>query len=1195
MSWRRILLLALLFASLLATTTVLVLQQVAAPTAMVRRLLAEHLAAPFTLGGSSISATHGALALHDLRIEDPTRPGTVLVSIAHLQADFGPTDSLLGLGLHRVLAEDLLLDLGPQWPAPADWLRSNPAAPTTEQPALALPNLSLRRATLRYQPTARGTPMELTDAQGELTAIAGRPGHFALSCTAHSADLGSRVQVDGEISFAGKTWLQVSVRDSKVDGAVLQHLQEHLDLDLGGLAVDASLKELQVRCELDASTPQIQPSFAARARLQGLRAAAPYLPRQIRNAAVDLALSLDGGGELVARIEQDAPEGLLGIDVAIRDLIGSPRYRIRARGQNVLVDADAVDALRRFPLGNELMDALQPRGGRGDIDLYLEDAHRRGGVAEFELSLRDGAMAYHGFGEGDQQIGFPLPLVGAHGRVTLRNHVVRLSGMQAEIAPEAGGGRVRLEGVIATLLPHGEDTSLDIDAEAVQFGPALREALQRLLHDDGKLYDRLAPVGATNVSVQVRPRRELAGGFRVRVAPQQATMQWAGFPYRITNLAGEVVAHRRQVDFDLRGMHGAGSLQLRGYIPLGDGGTDAVDGFVANIQVNGLPLDDELRDALAVCAPALAEPWRQSRPHGALSGEVRLCRQRPQQPLQHDARLELDGVTLQLPVHPWVASDLRGVLFVRGDDDGGSLQFDGLRGRLGHEQATAAATLAVLGNLQHAAGALTHSDLALLVGQLPLSAQLGQTLTELQALPNGVWQMLQPAGSIDCSAHYRLAPAGAPRLALDLDLRDVSSHAAVLPHPATAIHGRLHIADRELRFPHLQAIVGGALVHCRDGRIGPAAEPGGLTEIRCRVAARGFVLDDGIANLFEGPLRQAILARQLRGKADVQELRLRWLLHPDPAAPQQATQLDGTFQLYDVGLQLGSGSGGLRLEQLHCLVALEPSHVDANGGQLAGTLGRGALRMFGQPFDDIEGEFRVDAERLLLAGFQCRWQGGRLRGGNGTEPAFRFLLPAPAVPAGRLAANLAFDKVDLASFLRDCGWQRHPYSGLCSGTLQLEQLDGTAITEARGNASVTVEQADLGAVPLFTAIYTHLPPAERPRFDRLQASGRLQQRQLQLDKLALRSSMLEANGSGTLGLDGYVDVELKLDNLMGANADPLLLPLIDLFAKSLVSFHLTGHLRDLVASRRWLMERPPARRPVPPLPPSLPAVPLPRY
>lgn len=1194
MSWRRILLFALLLASVLATATFVVLQRMEAPTAMLRRLLAEQLAAPFTLAGSSISPTHGAVALHGLRIEDPSRPGTPLLAIAHLQADFGPRDSLLGIGLHRVLAEGLLLDLGPRWPAPTELLRAA-AAPQADFGALSLPNLSLRQATLRYQPTANGTPIELTEAEGELTAIAARPGHFALACTAHSADVGSRVRVHGEISLAGKTWLQVSLVDSKVDHAVLQHLQEHLDLDLGGLLVEASLKELQVRCELDASAPHAQPRFTARARLQQLRASAPYLPRQIRNAAVDLSLSLDDGGELVARIEQNAPEGQLGIDVAVRDLVGSPRYRIRARGQDVQVDDDALDALRMFPLGNALVDALQPRGGRGDIDLYLEDAHRRDGLAEFELSMRDGSMAYHGFGEGDHQIGFPLPLVAAHGKVTLRNHVVTLAGMQAQIAPEAGGGQVRLEGVIATLLPHGEDTTLDIDATGVQFGPALREALQHLLHDDGKLYDRLAPVGATDVSVQVRPRRELAGGFRVSVRPQRATMQWEGFPYRISDLSGEVIAHRQQVDFDLRGQHGTGSLELRGYIPLGSGGTDAVEGFVAQVKVAALPVDDELGTALAVCAPALAIPWQQARPSGRLHGEVKLCRQRPDQPLQHDARLELDGVAVQLPVSPWAATNLAGALFVRGNDAGGSLQLDALRGLLHHGDGGDRTPVAMLGNLHYAAAEVTHSDLSLLLAELPLSQQLGLSLEELEALPKGVWTTLQPGGAIDCNAHYTRSPAAAARLVLDIDLREATSHAAMLPRPATAIQGRLRVADGELQWSHLQALVGGAAVHCRDGRIGPSPDDHQRTEIRCRVATRGFVLDEGIANLFDGPLREAILARQLRGKADVQDLRLRWLLQAGADAGRQTTQLEGSLQLYDVGLQLGPGPHGLRLEQLHTLVALEPSHVDAHGGQLAGSLGRGAARVFGQPFDDIEGQFRVDAERLLLTSFQCRWQHGRLRGGNGTEPAFRFLLPGAAAPQGRLQANLAFDKVDLAGFLRDCGWQRPPYSGICSGSLQLEQLDGTAITEARGKASLTVEQANLGAVPLFAAIYAHLPAAERPRFDRLQANGQLAQRQLRLDKLSLRSSMMEANGSGTLGLDGYVDVELKLDNLMGANADPVLLPLIDLFAKSLVSFHLTGHLRDLVASRRWLMERPPERRPVPPLPPPLPAVPLPRY
>ena len=62
-------------------------------------------------------------------------------------------------------------------------------------------------------------------------------------------------------------------------------------------------------------------------------------------------------------------------------------------------------------------------------------------------------------------------------------------------------------------------------------------------------------------------------------------------------------------------------------------------------------------------------------------------------------------------------------------------------------------------------------------------------------------------------------------------------------------------------------------------------------------------------------------------------------------------------------------------------------------------------------------------------------------------------------------------------------------------------------------------------------------------------------------------------------------MRLTLDNLLGNTADPLFAPFIAFFAGNIVRFHLYGHLRDLKAEERWIVEGSPARPPVPPLPP----------
>ena len=129
-------------------------------------------------------------------------------------------------------------------------------------------------------------------------------------------------------------------------------------------------------------------------------------------------------------------------------------------------------------------------------------------------------------------------------------------------------------------------------------------------------------------------------------------------------------------------------------------------------------------------------------------------------------------------------------------------------------------------------------------------------------------------------------------------------------------------------------------------------------------------------------------------------------------------------------------------------------------------------------------------------------------------------------------------------------------------------------------------RADLGKVPLFAAIYAQLPPADRPRFNELDTKFRLDGDALIFDRLDVRSDILAVQGAGTLELDGYLDVKMELDSLLGVSADPVLMRFINYLAKNLVSFRLYGHLRDLRASTELLGSSAPERRDVLPMPPA---------
>jgi hypothetical protein len=89
--------------------------------------------------------------------------------------------------------------------------------------------------------------------------------------------------------------------------------------------------------------------------------------------------------------------------------------------------------------------------------------------------------------------------------------------------------------------------------------------------------------------------------------------------------------------------------------------------------------------------------------------------------------------------------------------------------------------------------------------------------------------------------------------------------------------------------------------------------------------------------------------------------------------------------------------------------------------------------------------------------------------------------------------------------------------GQASGTLTLERLDGSDVLGAVGSGTIKLERADLGVVPLFTAIYAQLPAADRPRFDGLDADLHVADRLGAVRPLDVRSTILAAKGKGSLG------------------------------------------------------------------------------
>jgi len=1186
MSWRRILLLSIALVAVLGTVTWSLLQHSDIATEVVKKELSKLFAARTDVRATRLELGAGRLAIEGVTLADPTVEGRDLVRIdkGFVEAQADPLGD--GMQPRHVVVEGLHIECGPTWPTPELLLKER-AAESHAQTHGNVPVVDVRSGTATVHLCADERPLSIDALR--VTLVPGEGDELQLRGSFELREPHAQLELLGRIDRGtGAAELSLTTGGIACDEHVLAWLARVAKVDRQSLDVGGEIASLTLVCSIPPETAVDRtPTFRLAATCTGVRARMPEIPSLVHDARIEFYADTAGRTTLQASVRQQGRSGDIHVDATVVDPAGTPKIAVRATGRDLVVDSDTLAALRTFDIGDQVVTALQPTTGRADLDLFLRDPHVRGGDAQLDLVLRDVAMSFAGFGVGDKRIGFPLPLVAAKGRVRLRDRVLLLEELSATIADSAGGGNVTLVGRIDTVKPTGEDVDLTIEGTDVAFGADLRSALATLLGDDGDLYDRLSPNGLARVKVRVGPMSVLPGGFHVQVQPTGASMRWRGFPYLLDDLRGDISVHGDGVQFDLTGRHGGGGLTMIGRIPLrAEHGVE--DGFEAVVDLDRLAVDDDLRKAVQVVVPELDPHWRKAAPTGRLSGQVKVWRPQPDDPLQHDVRLALEGVDLKLPAPPWRAKGLRGQVVVQGAGPQARIDFDALRGTLENDQQEPA-HLALLGHID--SGPAKARDLAFVVRDLELGPQLGLSLDELGALDFATWYSLQPSGRVDLVVRER---AGAEivdgqDLQVVVQLVDVRSQAPMLPAPAEHMTGELRIQDGELTFRDVRGIINGAKVQSWDGRVRQLGGDDPRTEIAFAVRARSFPVDDGLANLFSGPLAKAVLDRELRGTADVDGLRLRFLIPTADSAQPFSTTLQGQIGLDGVDMLLGTGDDGIRVHELRGTVELAESTVTEQGGALRGTLRSGSLSLFGHPFEAIETSFTADAERLVMQQLKSTLHGGELRNHSPETPALTYLLPGDEAPEGRLAADLSYERVDVFSLLAQGGWENAPYSGSASGYATLQRLDGNDVVGAIAQGTLQIVDADLGEVPLFKAINAQLPPAERPRFDSLGARFRLGEEKLTFEDLEVRSDLLDVRGEGALALDGYLDVVMSVENTGGVWRDPIFIPLIGEFFGSLVRVHLFGHLRNLQFDSRLLTDSSPGRTAIQPLPPGRPA------
>lgn len=1189
MTWRRITILTAAIVAALLVGTWFVLQRTGVARDFVRQRLGELLATSFHLQDAQVDLFGGSITLEDIAISDPAREGKNLVAAdsVHLGVEADPLGNVLAL--HEVEVDGLRVDIdltAAHAPDLSRLLREQRAQTGVTAGIGEVTPARLTRGHARIRVDDQVPDLEFSDVELQLQRTRSDDGSSdrkkgALRGRAHCKNLEVDVELLGEIDLQSqRIRLQARIAGLLVDATFLRRLAPLLRSELRDDLASGKLEELVLQLELaiDGSAEAVASSSFAFA---DVTCSIPQVPVPLRSASVRGTVSTEAGGTARFTGTRLLPTGTTEVTAKIAGFFTEPQLEVRGNGRGVQIDDTVRSALRTFQAGRSVVDGLQPTTGEADFDLYLRIGGEDDGTVDLDVQLHGVALSYQGFGPEETRAAFPLPVVEAQGRVHLRDDVVSIEEVTAKLAPEAGGGEVRIAGRVDPKRTGPEQVSIDLDAQRVQFTPALRAALAQLVHDDGALYDQFAPEGAAAVRLRIRPTPGESSTWQVVVSPLGARARWTGFPLPLENVHGQIIARSEGLQIDLDASYGGGSAELRGRLmaPMDQPGSLTLGSIDLRIRGKSVPFDAEMRKATSALAPKLDAVWQELAPSGRADTTLYIRRDKAEGELLYDLALDLHEGHALPRSFPLPVTKARGQVLVHGRGEEIHVQVDAVRGLL-QEQRQKPAELAVVGTLYTGPDGY-REDLTAVVRGLELDAELGATLERTGAVGKGTWDVLRPSGLVDLILRQE-TNGGATTREYDVLLRGVRSDAEMLPMPATDAHGELQVTDGVLRFSDLRARMGPALVSCGNGYVGPS-QTEGRSEVAFTVSSQGFPLDDTFARLFVGPMKQAVLDRQLRGALDIHGLSMRFLLPQDGTDQPIETVLQGSVSALDVELLLGT-----RIQQLNGNVTLEESHVTQQGGTIRGNFSKGSLVLFSHPFGEASADFDIEPDSFRLRNLAFTLHGGNVAGRDPAVPALTYAFGDEKGNPGTLSVDLVYGGMSLREFLVHCGVANTPFHGTARGSVQLDRLDGFDFVDMQGRGEVAVDDGNLGTVPLFTAIYALMTEKNRPRFESLAAKFDVRGRRMEFSDLELRSPLVTLRGGGEMSMEGYLDVTVTTDNFLGGGADMLLLPpVIQMITSNLVRFHLFGHLRDVQAEQRWFAQRDPRRQHLQPVPPRL--------
>ncbi len=618
---------------------------------------------------------------------------------------------------------------------------------------------------------------------------------------------------------------------------------------------------------------------------------------------------------------------------------------------------------------------------------------------------------------------------------------------------------------------------LALDCVGLRITPEMRAPL---IEPFQHIYDKYLPGGLCDIHILIVKEARQEPDIRVTLVARDMTFTYGNFPYPADHITGEIEFFMDHfVIKNMQGKHGPSNIRFDGTA----GGYTRESEFAFRIEIDDLPLDDALRQALDPPNRKVLESFA---PRGRVSARGRAYRPRGENSKERiPLTLMFQGVSLHYQEFPYELKNVSGEIQV----DGSQIIIQRATIRDGAMEAE------VRGKITDISGDAS-VDVTIDALRLPLDGRLRDAIGDEA---RKIWDLFTPGGEME--VHWRLRKEKDGPMVHTARGRCKGNTVLYkdLPLPVTDLAGDIEMSPGKYSLEHFTGKVKGADVEIH-GTVTDA-------QVSLHVDATGLPLDDEVKNALPA------------GVADF--LRL--------------IKLGGTVS-FNSGLTFKKN--GQRQVDLVCklmkgYIDTEPRFEDLDGTvtltgyfekdpEMIGFINCSRATVYGKRISDVAASFNTRGSKLNFLNLKASVYGGVLAGKS-------FSMDTKSKDF--FGESFTVDRVDLQEFVRDTkSYADKNMSGKIS--LDLRDLRGNSLDSSTITAKgrMVIRDALLWDIPVFIKLFT-LNPGElfktRNQFDAGVIEYDIKNRKIAVDRMAFTSESVSVVGRGSVGFDGDLHLVLK--------------------------------------------------------------------